>query len=38
MKKQGIDQCMKMVEKVCARGGNVQCAMHDQSIENTHMG
>ena len=25
MKKQGIDQCMTRVAKVCAIGGDVQC-------------
>ena len=34
MKKQGIDQCMTRVAKVCARGGDV----HDQSMENAHVG
>ena len=38
MKKQGVDQCMTRVENVCARGGNVQYAMHDQSIEIAHVG
>ena len=32
MKKQGIDQCMIGVAKVCARSGYVQC------MKNAHMG
>ena len=36
MRKQDIDQGMKRVAKVCARGG--YCAMHEQSMRNAHVG